>query len=160
MSAMILGVSLMTYGRLSATVSVRGESGPGPRLLCHHGEMSRMPLPQASDTAEVVAHVRRRGWIDFPLRVVSDDFVVWRRNIRREAEQLGMRGSVTRSGELVSVHNPDHEPAADERRATFEVMSSLVSVLLGPSDQPSTIVRMEDALQAERRSRLRILDET
>lgn len=124
-----------------------------------HGEMPRMPRPSVSDTIGIAEFIRLRGSVDYPLEAVPGDFVIWRRKIRQEAKGLRIRVSVIRSGDIVVVHNPDHEPSQDELRATMEVMGFLTSDLLGPSDRAPVNLTFDDALHAQRRARLRVVQD-
>ena len=121
--------------------------------------MPRTPRPPVSDTIGIVEFVRLRGSVDYPLEAVPSNFVLWRRKIRDEAKRLDIRVSVIRSGDVVLVHNPDHEPSQDELRATMAVMGSLTADLLAQSDEPPTALTFDEALHREQRARLRIVSD-
>lgn len=122
--------------------------------------MSHPPRPSVSDIIGIAEFIRVRGSVDYPLEAVPGDFVLWRRKIRQEVKRLGIRVSVVRSGDIVLILNPDHEPSHDELRATMSVMGSLASDLLGPSDQSPANLTFDDALRREQRARLRVVKDT
>lgn len=128
-------------------------------MACDHDEMPRTPRPPVSDTIGIAEFVQSRGSVDYPLEAVPGDFVLWRRKIRDEAKRLDIQVSVIRSGDIVLVHNPDHEPSQDELRATMAVMGSLASDLLAASDQPPAALTFDEALHREQRARLRVVSD-
>jgi hypothetical protein len=121
----------------------------------NHGAVPLPPRPPVSDTTAIVNYVRNRGSVDYPLESVPGEFVVWRRRLRLEAKDLGMRVSVRRLTGLLVVLNPDHVPSEDEKRALMDVMNALSAQMLGSEDSP--VPTFEQALERRRRQRLRVV---
>jgi uncharacterized protein with von Willebrand factor type A (vWA) domain len=108
-------------------------------------------LPPVINPAGIVEHVRKRGSLAYPLEALPHDFANWRLQLRRHARAAGMRISVIRGSDHVFVLDPDHEPTPETLRAVVEAIASAVI------DDPAEQIDYDQALEKQRRQRLRIV---
>jgi hypothetical protein len=108
-----------------------------------------MPYPPITDTARIIGALRREGCILWPLSQLPEDFVGWRREVRRAAKAADLRISVRRGERYFLVEHLDHELTEDEQLAMTDVVDA---ALRGKS------LPFEAALKARGRQRLRAVD--
>ena len=108
-----------------------------------------MRRPLITDTAEIIGALRHEGCVVWPLSQLPEDFVGWRREVRRAAKAADLRISVRRGERYFLVEHVDHELAEDEQLAMTDVMDATLS---GKS------LPYETALKARGRQRLRVVD--
>jgi hypothetical protein len=108
-----------------------------------------MRRPLITDTAGIIGSLRREGCVVWPLSQLPEDFVGWRREVRRAAKAADLRISVRQGERYVLVEHLEHELTEDEQLAMTDVLDA---TLRGKS------LSFETALKARGRQRLRMVD--
>jgi hypothetical protein len=132
--------------------SLPSRSGPGiepGRADEEDGRVGPKPRPPVHDIAAVLEHVGLHGFIDYPAHDLLADFPRWRREVRARAAHEGHDLSVMHLGDVVVVHDPHHELAADVGRAVADVIDSLMT-------EGAAATTFSQALYRQRRRRIGI----
>lgn len=102
-----------------------------------------------NDILRIVEHITTGGSAEYPVAALPDGLKAWRRRLRAEARRVGIRVSVrSLAADLVTVFDPDYEPARDEWRAIADVLAA---------DLAGRQLTYDDALHARRRARLHVV---